>query len=407
MKNKMNKKGVSSKAKLMMAALAWCFTAGACEALTAPLNPAVQRLSDSLTYYESLAKQPWQILHLSQRLTLDQDDPRVPLLRTRLCQYGDIPAAACTVSTNEQHYDERLEKGVIHFQERHGMVADGIVGPRTLHALNVSPAQRVHQIQINLKRWHHLIALAEPNYIWVNVPDHRLRLVRNHQAVFIARVIVGKPSRQTPEIHSEVTRVVLNPYWVIPPGIARRDILPKALNDPSFLTRSHIRVFSAQAPQRELDPSQVDWATALRYPGRYVLRQDPGPHNALGQIKFLFSNRHYVYLHDTPTKHLFDQPVRLFSSGCVRMEDPFDFLHALTLFDSSLASKVAELDKHLESGKQVVIHLQQPVPIHITYLTAWTDPKGVIHFWDDVYSLDPVFTHLPNQNDQDEYPNPI
>jgi L,D-transpeptidase YcbB len=407
MKNKIHKKSVSSKTKSMIGALVLCCIWSASEALTTPLNPAVQRLSDSLTSYESLAKKPWQTLHLTQNLSLGQEDPEVPLLRARLCQYGDIPAAVCEVSTNAQHYDESLEKGVIHFQERHGVVADGVVGPKTLHALNVSPAQRVHQIQINLKRWHHLIALAEPNYIWVNVPDHRLRLVHNHQAVFIARVIVGKPSRQTPEIHSEVTRVVLNPYWVVPPGIARRDILPKALKDPSFLTRSHIRVFSAQAPQRELDPSQVDWATALRYPGRYVLRQDPGPHNALGQIKFLFSNRHLVYLHDTPTKHLFDQPVRLFSSGCVRMEDPFDFLHALTRFDSSLASKVAELDKHLESGKQVAIHLQQPVPIHITYLTAWTDPKGVIHFWDDVYSLDPVFTHLSDQDNQEDYPNPV
>lgn len=395
------------KAKRIVFSLVLYFYANASNALTPSMNPAVQRLSDSLARYERLAQQPWQSIAIKQNLVLGHDSPVVPLLRTRLCQYGDIPASICRASLEGAHYDESLEAGVIHFQERHGIPADGVVGPRTLHALNVSPAQRVHQIRLNLKRWYHLIALAEPNYIWVNVPDHRLRLVKNHQAIFIARVIVGKPSQQTPEIHSAVTQIVLNPFWVVPPGIARRDIIPKAMKDPAFLIRSRIRVFSASAPSRELDPYEVDWSAALRHPGRYILRQDPGTHNALGQIKFLFSNQHLVYLHDTPTKHLFDQSVRLFSSGCVRMEDPFDLLHALTLFDASLTPKVAELDQHLESGKQVVIRLQQPVPIHITYLTAWTDPKGVVHFWDDVYSLDPVFIHASDQSKDNEYPDPI
>jgi L,D-transpeptidase YcbB len=295
---------------------------------------------------------------------------------------------------------------LLFFQERHGLAVDGQVGELTRQALNVTPQQRAHQIQINLQRWSRLIDLAGPAYIWINIPDHYLRLIKNHQVILSSRIIVGKLSRQTPEIDSKVTRIILNPYWTVPPGIAKKDVIPAIIHNRNYLKQHRLRVFSSRAPYKALDPEELDWSSLQRNPGRIILRQDPGPHNALGQIKFEFSNPYLVYLHDTPAKRLFDADRRLFSSGCVRMEDPFELLEALAEFDPAIQQSEAQIETALESGKTVTIRLQRPIPIHLTYITAWVDKTGVLHFWDDVYGRDPV---LPADKEKqvNDLPGPV
>lgn len=369
-------------------------------------NPSYQRLEGMLPFYESIVKTPWPRLPVSETLVLGLDDPAVLLLRQRLCATRDLSGETCMQHSNKALFDEEVEKGVAFFQERHGLTPDGKVGELTRHALNVSPVQRVHQIQLNLQRWSRLISLAEPTYIWINVPDHYLRLIKNHHTILTSRVIVGKPSRQTPEINSKVTRILLNPYWTVPPGIARKDVIPAILQNKNYLKQHRLRVFSAKQPSKELAVDEVDWLAAKQNSARIILRQDPGPHNALGQIKFEFSNPYLVYLHDTPAKRLFDADRRLFSSGCVRMEDPFDLLEALAEFDPSIKQAEPQIEAALESGKTVAICLKQPIAIHLTYITAWVDKMGVLHFWDDVYARDPV---LPSHKEKlaNDLPTPI
>ncbi len=368
--------------------------------------PAYSRLEKKLAFYQQAAQHPWPRLQTNEVLSIGMQDPMVAVLRQRLCASEDLPVSACTDVPNPNDFDEQVEDAVALFQERHGLNDDGAVGATTRLAMNVSAAQRLHQIEFNLRRWSRLIALANPSYIWINVPDHRLRLVKDHHAILTARVIVGKPSRPTPEINSEVTRIILNPYWTVPPGIARRDVIPKAMRDANYLSRSHIRIYAINQPNKELDPSAVDWLAVKKNPGRYILRQDPGPHNSLGQIKFEFANPHLVYLHDTPSKALFDAERRLFSSGCVRLEDPFEFLEALEELDPSLQQAATRIEAALESGRTTVINLKTPIPIHLTYITAWVDKKEVVHFWDDVYGRDPA---LPTNKEQlaNDLPEPI
>jgi L,D-transpeptidase YcbB len=368
--------------------------------------PAYLRLEDKRGFYQDAAQHPWPRLQTHQILSIGIQDPAVAVLRRRLCATEDLTGSACTNESDLNEFDEQVEEGVAFFQERHGLNADGVVGAATRLALNVSAAQRLHQIQRNLQRWSRLRDLANPAYIWINIPDHRLRLVKDHHAILTARVIVGKPSRQTPEINSKVTRFILNPYWTVPPGIARREIIPKAMRDSNFLSRARIRLFAANQPNKELDPHAVDWLAVRKNPGLYILRQDPGPHNSLGQIKFEFANPHLVYLHDTPSKALFDAERRLFSSGCVRLEDPFQFLEALEALDPSLQQVASRIEDALESGRTTVINLKTPIPIHLTYITAWVDKEDVLHFWDDVYERDPI---LPTDKKQlvNDLPEPI
>ncbi|MFZ0219823.1 MAG: L,D-transpeptidase family protein [Candidatus Aquirickettsiella sp.] len=368
--------------------------------------PAYLRLEKKLVFYQRAAQHPWPLLQTHPVLSMGMNDPAVAVLRQRLCASEDLAESVCTHVADPNDFDEHIEEAVALFQERHGLNDDGVVGATTRQALNISAAQRVHQIQFNLQRWSRLIALANPAYIWINVPDHRLRLVNDHHAILTARVIVGKSSRPTPEINSKVTRIVLNPYWTVPPGIARRDVIPKAMRDVNYLYRSHIRLFAANQPNKELDPRAVDWFAVKKNPGRYILRQDPGPYNSLGQIKFEFANPHLIYLHDTPAKALFDAERRLFSSGCVRLEDPFEFLEALEELDPSLQQAASRIEAALESGRTTIINLKSPIPIHLTYITAWVDKNDVLHFWDDVYGRDPA---LPADKEQltNDLPEPI
>jgi murein L,D-transpeptidase YcbB/YkuD len=352
-------------------------------------NPAYQRLAAMLPLYQSAVQHPWPRLNTAETLSLGRQGPDILVLRQRLCATHDLSATICKQQANSPIFDKELAEAVAFFQERHGLMDDGQVGKLTRQALNISPEQRMHQIQINLQRWSRLIALAEPAYIWINIPDHYLRLIKDHHAILMARIIVGKLSRQTPEINSKVTRIVLNPYWTVPPGIARNDVIPQIIKNKDYLQQHRMRVFSVNRPNKALDPDEVDWLAAQQNPARIILRQDPGPHNALGQIKFEFSNPYMIYLHDTPSKRLFDAQRRLFSSGCVRMEDPFELLEALAEFDPSIKQSEAHIESALESGETVTLRLKQAIPIHLTYITAWVDKAGVLHFWDDVYSRDP------------------
>ena len=266
---------------------------------------------------------------------------------------------------------------------------DGILGPQTLQALNISAEQRHRQIAVNMERWRWLPQDLGDPYILVNIAGFNLDVVDREIPVLNMRVVAGKTYRKTPVFSDKITYLVVNPYWGIPDAIARKDILPKIKKDPNFLTNQKIRVFEGQgAGTREIDHHAVDWnaVTAANFPYRF--KQDPGPLNALGRIKFMFPNQFNVYLHDTPAKELFGKARRDFSSGCIRVERPVEL--AEYLLRSHPDWPVEKIRSTLTDSDYTAQTVKLPVPvnIHILYWTVWVASDDRIHFGTDIYERD-------------------
>jgi murein L,D-transpeptidase YcbB/YkuD len=354
-----------------------------------PQHPWYQRGREALRRYRAIAAAGgWSPIADGPTLKSGMDDPRVPALRYRLITSGDL-AGDLQPPTPPQslRYDAELEAGVKRFQERHGLTADGAVGPGTRAALNVPVSARIDQIRINLERARWVLHEIQGEFVLVNVAGFDVSYFRKDEPIWSSRVIVGRPYRETPIFRSTITYVVLNPTWTIPPGILVKDKLPVIKRDPGYLRRNNIRVIDSGG--REVDPHSVDWSrySASRLPP-YQLRQDPGDDNALGLVKIMFPNPYLVYLHDTPSKSLFDKDERTFSSGCIRVEKAFE-LAELVLGDAERWNRAA-IDAVVASKRTQTVNLAKPVPVLILYWTAQPRPDGQVIFRNDVYQRDPA-----------------
>ena len=215
-------------------------------------------------------------------------------------------------------YDAPLAEAVKRYQQSLGLEPDGVVGAATIAELNVPVAERITQLRVNLDRGRVLLHDLPEQFVVVNIAGYTIYLVKGQNVVWNARVQVGKTYRRTPLFRSDISYLVFNPTWTVPPGIIAADILPAARQDPRAITRKGLRVFDGAG--REVNPESIDWSRFRSGNIPYTLRQDPGPSNALGRIKFMFPNPYAVYLHDTPSQSLFERADRAFSSGCVRVE---------------------------------------------------------------------------------------
>lgn len=313
-------------------------------------------------------------------------DLHIVKLRNNLLLTGDLqsPGSALVLL-----FDDSLALAVKRFQQRHGLPADGIVGARTLAALNVSPEERVEQIELNLERWRQIPYEAYP-LVLVNIPDFSLQLLDNAgKLVWQTRVIVGQPPRayQTAIMASKIRYLVINPTWNVPKSIIRNEIIPMLRRDPAYLDRNHMRLYRQQGSRRiPVSVHAIDWHQADPDRDKLVVIQQAGTRNALGKIKFIFPNSSDQYLHDTPVKSLFTHPVRTYSHGCVRVQDPE--ILAGYLLSTNWESPVVpgRLPKSREVDK--IIFLPEPVNIQIGYFTAWVDEKGILQFRPDIYQLD-------------------
>jgi murein L,D-transpeptidase YcbB/YkuD len=354
-----------------------------------PQHVWYQRGREALRTYRAIAAAGgWSPISDGPTMKLGLDDPRVPALRYRLTVTGDLagdlqpPAPPLNLA-----FDAELEAAVKRFQERHGLTADGAVGPGTRAALNVPVSARIDQIRINLERARWVMHELHGEFVLVNVAGFDVSYFRDDEPIWTSKVIVGRPYRETPIFKSLITYVVLNPTWTIPPGILVKDKLPVIKRDPGYLKRNNIRVIDSAG--REVNPHAVDWS---RYSGSrlppYQLRQDPGDDNALGLVKIMFPNPYLVYLHDTPSKSLFDKDERVFSSGCIRVEKAFE-LAELVLNDPVRWNRAA-LDAAIATKKTQTVNLARPVPVLILYWTAQPRPDGQVIFRNDVYGRDPA-----------------
>ena len=356
--------------------------AGALSALV-PQFSAYTRLRDALQLYRALQKEE-RAFHLPrQTLKRGAIGADVKTLRQRLVFLRDLSSQY----GEEDVYDDVLERAVVRFQQRHGLETDGIAGVNTFDAMFVSMSDRVSQIEHNLERWRWLPRDLGRRYVVANIAGFNLEVVEDDNFALEMRIIVGKPFQQTPVFSSKITHLTLNPFWEVPYSIAIKEILPKVRQDPYYLQREHMRVLHVDEGRfREIDPATVNWAAVSKTNFPYRFRQDPGPANALGRIKFFLPNRYSVYLHDTPNKSLFSQSVRCFSHGCVRIEKPFQL--AAYLLRDKPEWTWERIIETLDHEKNYRVMLTVPIPIYIVYWTAWVDRQGIVNFRNDVYGRD-------------------
>jgi murein L,D-transpeptidase YcbB/YkuD len=349
----------------------------------APRGLRYAELMEALRDYRALAEAGgWPQIPAGETLRAGMHSPRVALLRQRLQVTGQLlgDGEAGGEPVDSDLCDAELEAAVGTFQGLHGLDADGVVGARSIAALNVPVEARIDQLRVNLERVRWIFRDLEARYIVANIARFRVSLIENDEVVWITRAVVGRPYRETPVFRASMTYLVLNPTWTVPPTILRNDLLPEIRRDPAALARRNMVVLDTSG--EEVDPAEVDW-NARAFP--YMLRQQPGPDNALGRVKFMFPNPHYIYMHDTPSRELFSRADRTFSSGCIRLENPMD-LAELLLRESPEWDRAA-IDRVLAEGRQRTVNLPRPLTVLLIYGTVVPE-DGEIYFLQDVYNRD-------------------
>ena len=350
------------------------------EALS-PNTPNYARLKRRLAQYrDKAALGGFTPIPEGETLKPGMEDQRVPLLRQRLSEEDFMDATSHTGSV----YDGSLVDAVKTFQDHHGIAVDGVIGPSTLAEINVPIEKRLIQMELNMERRRWMPDFLGDTYVFVNLADQNLKVVKNDKTWHTARVVVGKPYHATPVFSDEMTYVEINPFWNVPRSIATNEYLPKLRQNPNALSAQNIRIFSGE---QEIAPTQVAWNSYSGGNFPFKLRQDPGGKNALGRIKFMFPNQFNIYIHDTPSKALFDRAQRSFSHGCIRVSDPFA-LGSVLLGDQGYDR--AKLEALRDSGERKIVKLDRPIPVHLTYLTAWMNKDGSTHFRQDIYDRDQV-----------------
>ncbi|WP_207536919.1 L,D-transpeptidase family protein [Sabulicella rubraurantiaca] len=314
------------------------------------------------------------------------DDARVPALRARLAATDPGLAARPGAGTE---YDEALVAAVRRFQTEAGLEPDGRIGALTFAALNRSPQQQIDQIRVALDMRRGLAPALRERRIEVNVPDYRLLVLEEDRVLMDMAVVVGRPARATPMIVTRLTAVQFNPPWGVPQRLAKEDMLPRLRRDPQSLAQRGIRIFRRiDGELTEIDPMTVDWRSI--HPDRFpfILRQDAGDLNALGRLKFIMPNGDDIFLHDTPERQYFRRPDRAFSSGCIRLERPMDFL--TLLLDGMPGWDRERADRMLASRATSVTSLRRQLPIRLHYSTVTVAGRDV-RIRPDIYGLDQAY----------------
>jgi murein L,D-transpeptidase YcbB/YkuD len=330
-----------------------------------PVYPQYQLLKKELQRYRLIAeKGGWPMIVTDQKsLKPGDSSAAIAVLKNRLFLSGDL-----TSVTTGNSFDAPLEAAVKQFQYRHGLAEDGVVGKQMMAALNIPVAKRIEQIIINLERCRWMPVSLGNNYLLINIPEYKFHAFENESLQWSMKVVVGKSIHETAVFSGLMTYIVFSPYWNIPPGILKNEILPAIRRNRNYLARNNMEWYANG------------------------VRQKPGPNNSLGLVKFMFPNSHNIYLHDTPAKHLFNQDSRAFSHGCIRVEQP-----------KKLASYVLQhqpdwneerIDSAMHAGKEQIVNLKEAIPVLIAYFTSWVDENGLLNFRSDIYKRDEQMTKI-------------
>ncbi|MCZ6865385.1 MAG: L,D-transpeptidase family protein [Candidatus Dadabacteria bacterium] len=403
--------------KLLVTAIETDQVQGTLEGLL-PKYPMYAKLRISLKEYREIAaKGGWQPVAYGDKFKKGARGQRVLALSKRLKVTGELDSSI----PGSEVFDDSLDQAVRKYQQRNGLYVDGVVGKSTIESLNVLVEERISQIELTMERWRLLPQYLGNRYILVNIANYHLYGVENNNDSINMRIVVGKPQWNTPMFSEEMTHLIINPYWNIPPSIVKDDIAPRIKEDPEYMAKRNIDALGLKAPEkilveeneivevsenveavevvdgnnpeeRKLSDAEAENIQAQKeyiskvLSGKYRLRQNPGPGNPLGRIKFLFPNKHSIYLHDTPNRGFFKKAQRNFSHGCIRVEKPLE-LAEFVLFSNPDWTQ-STVQSSINRGRTKTVHLDEAITVYILYFTTWVDNEGSVNFHKDIYGLD-------------------
>lgn len=344
-----------------------------------PRHKNYRILQQRLAWYRDLEKHDWKPIAPGSTLKPGDVNSAVPQIRIRLNKLNYK-----LNDTVSNLYDEELELKVMAFQQRHGLNPDGVIGRFTLEALNITPAERAEKMRVNMERLRWLPLEIPEKYVMVNIANFTMDVIEGSDTLLSSRAIVGRSYRKTPVFTGRMTYLVFSPTWVVPPGILANDVIPAVRKDPDYLNQKNMKVIRFDGT--EVDQSTIDWVSVTGRNFPYMIRQEPGPDNALGRVKFMFPNQYNVYIHDTPSRNLFSRDGRAFSSGCIRIEKPFEFAQLL-LADNPRWDDNA-IRTAMNADREQTVRFSKPWIVVLVYFTSWADGQGNIQFRQDVYDRD-------------------
>jgi len=330
-----------------------------------PLNPLYQSLRRKLVQYDKIADNgEWDSIKISPKAKYKPGDSSVVIgaLKKRLAVYDENQ-----ISDSTNRYDSAFAELVKRSQKSFGLKEDGIIDKPLIDQLNVPIKARIEQMLINLERMRWLPEKPDSNRIVVNIPEFMLHVLENNKQVMKMNIVVGKEGSGTVIFNDELKYIVFSPYWNVPRSIVKNEIVPAMKRNKNYLQSHHMEVTGNSG-------------------GLPVVRQLPGAWNSLGRVKFLFPNNYNIYFHDTPEKDLFSREKRAYSHGCIRLSDPVKMAEYLLRNDSSWTA--VKIKDAMMQGKEKWVTLKTPVPVYISYYTAWVDGTGLLNFRDDIYSHD-------------------
>lgn len=330
-----------------------------------PVYRQYSLLKEYLKKYKALPAGKTTIPSTTKAFRPGDVSPAIGLIKRQLLVLGDLKDAADTLSNQ---YDSSLIPAVKNFQKRHGLKDDGAIGNSMIRELNVPAPKRIEQIMVNMERARWLPIDVRGRYLAVNIPEFVLHAYYDDSLLWNMNVVVGKDVNKTVVFAGKISQIVFSPYWNVPPGILKKEVLPGIQKDKTYLERHHMEMLGS------------------------AVRQKPGPWNSLGAVKFLFPNSHSIYLHDTPSKNLFQESKRAFSHGCIRVAEPQRLAMYLLNDNSNWTNE--KIVQAMNSGKEQFVPVKEPMPVYITYFTAWVDRQGQLNFREDIYNRDPGLAEL-------------
>ncbi|SFM21354.1 L,D-transpeptidase family protein [Shimia aestuarii] len=355
----------------------------------APISPEYLRLQKERLRLERLMAQGgWGPKVPSSKLEPGDNGPKVIALRNRLIAMGFMERSATAT------YDRALEKAVQAFQIAHGLEVDGVAGQGTIDEINKSPDARLKSVLVAMERERWIGRANQGREIIVNLTDFTAKVYDDGKLTFRTRSVVGKnqSDRRSPEFSDTMEHMIINPTWNVPRSIATKEYLPMMQRNPN--AAGHLRLIDSRG--RTVNRDNIDFSQYNTRNFPFDMKQAPGNRNALGLVKFMFPNKHNIYLHDTPAKNLFAREVRAYSHGCIRLHQPFEF--AYTLLSKQVENPKEYFHQRLKTNRETQVDLETQIPVHIIYRTAYTEPKGPVQYRRDVYGRDAkIWAALANE----------
>jgi len=348
-----------------------------------PQDNEYQVMQEYLVWQERIIENGgWSSVYLSSTIHPGESDTNMPALRNRLIAENYLTAVDTSSSTV---YDEKLVEGMKKFQKRHGLNADGVLGKATMKMVNITAEEKRQMLVTNLDRRRWLNYPSEGPYIKVNIASFRMIYIDNGKVTYASNVVVGKTQKQTPMFSDRMKLVVFNPTWTLPFSITSTETLSKLKKDPNYLQKHNMVLIDHKG--NIIDSHGIDWHKYSEGHFPYMVRQEPGPSNALGQVKFLFPNKYAIYLHDTPSKHLFSRDERAFSHGCIRLQNPLNFAQFL-LSKQDTSWTMDKINAIIKTRETETIRLKPRIPIYLLYQTVGVNEENELYFYHDIYNRD-------------------